>query len=367
MADIRQFDAMGRRRKGMLPIRNFDADVSRKLKDVRTTDKNGVDRYRNDNTDFVDRVILGRDPAIARMKDVIRRLAPSSHPVLIQGETGTGKELIARSVHELSRRRHAPLEILNCAAIPESLAESELFGHVTGAFTGASRQYDGAFLRANQGTLFLDEIGDLSTAIQPKLLRVLETHRMRQVGGKHHVSVDFRVVAATHHDLDEAVLAKRFRADLYHRMSIGVIHVPALRHRMEDIPLLAKSFVRYEAKQNNWATIPRLSGQAIERLSQYDWPGNVRELRNCIVRAMLFRSSVISVQHIDFRRRYQTIRDTDSQHIALNGRPFRDIKKDIFLRALDQHDGNRAQAADSLGIPKSTFYHQIRVYRQHRP
>jgi len=315
-------------------------------------------------SDFIDRAILGSDSAIVEMKTAIRRLAPSNHSVLILGETGTGKELIARSIHELSRRRSGPLEVLNCAAIPESLAESELFGHVTGAFTGASRNYDGAFLRANGGTLFLDEIGDLSPNIQPKLLRVLETHQMRQVGAKRHIPVDFRVVGATHRMLEKAIEDQTFREDLYHRMSIGVIEVPSLRHRVGDIPELADSFARREARRNGWVKVPKISNRALERLSEYDWPGNVRELRNCIVRAMLYREGVIKARHIEFRRRYKSMNEQDSTAIAIDGRRFCDIKRDIFLRALDQNKGNRAKAADSLGIPKSTFYHQIRVYRQ---
>jgi formate hydrogenlyase transcriptional activator len=217
---------------------------------------------------------------------MVQMVAPTDAAVLIQGETGTGKELIARSVHEESRRRSGPFVKLNCAAMPAGLIESELFGHERGAFTGALNQTTGRFHLADRGTLFLDEIGDLPLELQPKLLRVLQEQEFERVGGTRTIRVDVRVVAATNRNLEQMVQERRFRADLFYRLSVFPIALPPLRERPEDIPLLVRHTVNKLARRMN-REFNDIPDEVLERLQRYDWPGNVRELQNCVERAMI--------------------------------------------------------------------------------
>ena len=233
--------------------------------------------------------IVWASPAMERLLAQVERVAASETRVCILGETGTGKELVARTLHEKSARRAGPFVTLNCAAVPAELIESELFGHEKGAFTGAAGRHVGKFEQANGGTLFLDEIGDMPLAMQAKLLRVLEEGEIERVGGDHPIAVDVRVIVATHRNLDELVRQNAFRPDLYHRIYVYPLVLPPLRERPEDIPVLAQHFARQVAQQNGWKE-KTFALEAIEELKRYSWPGNVRELRNVVERLLLLSS-----------------------------------------------------------------------------
>ena len=233
--------------------------------------------------------IVWASPAMERLMAQVERVAASETRVCILGETGTGKELVARTLHEKSARRAGPCVTLNCAAVPAELIESELFGHEKGAFTGAAGRHVGKFEQAHGGTLFLDEIGDMPLAMQAKLLRVLEEGEIERVGGDHPITVDVRVIVATHRNLDELVRQNAFRQDLYHRIYVYPLTLPPLRQRSEDIPVLAQHFARQVAAQNGWKE-KTFAPEAIEELKRYPWPGNVRELRNVVERLLLLSS-----------------------------------------------------------------------------
>jgi two-component system, NtrC family, nitrogen regulation response regulator NtrX len=249
-----------------------------------------ISRLENENRDLKKRLgkheILWISPAMKALMEQLDRVAASETRVCIRGETGTGKELVARTLHEKSARRNGPFVTLNCAAIPAELMESELFGHEKGAFTGASARHVGKFEAAHRGTFFLDEIGDMPLGMQAKLLRVLEEGEIERVGGDKPIAVDVRVVVATHRDLEAQVKAGTFRQDLYHRIYVFPILLPPLRERREDIALLARSFARQVAAQNGWKE-KAFSESAIAELENYRWPGNVRELRNVVERILL--------------------------------------------------------------------------------
>ena len=236
--------------------------------------------------------IVGASPALQEVLDLVRTVAPTDSTVLIEGETGTGKELIAQAVHTHSKRRHCPFMKLNCAAIPAGLLESELFGHEKGAFTGALARKIGRFEAANHGTLFLDEIGDIPLELQSKLLRVLQEGEFERLGSTQTIRANVRLVAATNADLSKMVSEKRFRSDLYYRLNVFPVSVPPLRDRVEDIPLLVEHFVARYAKrmQKNIATIP---GKVMEALTAHPWPGNIRELQNFIERSVILTAGTI--------------------------------------------------------------------------
>jgi formate hydrogenlyase transcriptional activator len=230
--------------------------------------------------------IVGSSPPLRTVLDQVRIVAPTDATVLIEGETGTGKELIARAIHMHSERRHRPFVKVNCAAIPTELLESELFGHERGAFTGAVAQRIGRFEAAHTGTLFLDEIGELPLHLQAKLLRAVQEQEIERVGGNRTIRVDVRIVAATNRDLNEMVEQKQFRADLYYRLAVFPLNIPALRERREDIPLLVRYFVqKYAARMDR--DIESIPPDAMEALTNYDWPGNIRELQNVIERSVV--------------------------------------------------------------------------------
>lgn len=237
--------------------------------------------------------IVGESPVITKVKDMIKRVAPTDARVLITGSNGTGKELVARWLHELSNRASAPFIEVNCAAIPSELIESELFGHEKGAFTSAIKQHKGKFEQANGGTLFLDEIGDMSLAAQAKVLRVLQEHKLSRVGSDKDIEVDVRVVAATNKNLKEEIEKGNFREDLYHRLSVIIIHTPALAERKEDIPLLVDHFIKQISSENG-KPVMKIEKGAVEELMQYGWSGNIRELRNVVERLLILSNGVIT-------------------------------------------------------------------------
>jgi len=231
--------------------------------------------------------IVGGHSGLKSVVEKVRKVAPLDSPVLMLGETGVGKEVIAHMIHDLSDRRNKPLITVNCGAIPDTLLDSELFGHERGAFTGALTQKRGRFERANQGTIFLDEIGELPLQAQTRLLRVLQSHEIERVGGMNPISLDIRIIAATHRDLEDMVASGRFREDLWFRLNVFPITIPPLRERREDIPLLLDHFLRKKARELKFLNPPHLSPEVVDRLREYHWPGNVRELENMVERALI--------------------------------------------------------------------------------
>jgi DNA-binding NtrC family response regulator len=290
-------------------------------------------------------------------------VANASASVLITGERGTGKELVARAIHDSSPRRQGPLEKLNCAAVPKELVESELFGHEAGAFTGASRQRKGKFERAHQGTLFLDEVGDMPQPMQAKLLRVLQEGEIERVGGSDLMRVDVRVVAATNKDLTQAMRSGEFREDLYDRLNVLPLRVPKLAERKGDIALLAKRFVEQSGKNNDRPN-KRLSDGALSLLLAYDYPGNVRELRNLIERLVILTSGD-EISEREARALLPLAGGTASALDYVEGKTLRemldDAERGLIRKALDHHLGNVTATADALGLERSHMYKKMKA------
>jgi len=303
------------------------------------------------------REIVGQSPALRRVLDVATQAAPSSATVLILGESGTGKELIARYIHSKSNRASGPFVAVNCAAIPESILEAELFGHERGAFTGAVGRRDGRFARARGGTLFLDEIGELSPAVQVKILRVLQEGEYEPVGG-HTVKADARIVAATNRDLVSEVEAGRFREDLYYRLNVIAVTAPALRARREDIPLLVDHFLGVYCTKNGRArlTVP---SDVLRKLMDYSWPGNVRELENVIERAaVLCRGDVLGLNDLPDAVASATPRPPSELTFAI-GTPLSEVEQRMIRDTLAHTSGDKSLAAQLLGISTRTIYRKL--------
>jgi len=302
--------------------------------------------------------ILGSSPAIQEMKGLIQRVACAAGPVLIRGESGTGKELVARALHRAGPRADWPLLSVNCAAIPENLVESQLFGHRRGAFTGADRDHAGWFQQADSGTLFLDEIGELSLEAQAKLLRILEGHPFLPVGATNEVLVDVRVIAATNRDLREFVGSKRFREDLYYRIAVFEIPIPPLRKRPEDIDLLADHFLQ-QFRQKHGRPRIRLSESARQKVRDYPWPGNVRQLRNVLDSAVVM-AETDDVQAADLLL-------TDTGHVPeLESLNITEWEQKLIKEGLRRAAGNVPEAAKLLGIGRATLYRKLDEYNIHR-
>jgi len=306
--------------------------------------------------------LQGESRAILKVYDLIRRVASTDTTVLLTGESGTGKELVARALHTESGRSQMPFVAINCAAVPGSLLESELFGHVKGAFTDAKATRKGMFEQASGGTLLLDEIGEMPLDMQPKLLRVLQERQVRPVGGNTVAPVDARIIAATNRDLEGEVEAERFREDLYYRLNVVQIHVPPLRARGNDVLLLAQHFVRKFAKRMGKG-VAGISSEAAKKLLEYDWPGNVRQLENSMERAVtLTRFEQITVEDLPDRiSRYESSRitaDVDSEHILT----FEELEKRYIERVLKAAQGNKTQAAKLLGVDRRTLYRKLERY-----
>ena len=307
------------------------------------------ERYRFEN-------IIAKSPKMQQVIEVIKVVAKSNATVLITGESGTGKELVARAIHSQSYRKDKPFVAVSCAALPETLLESELFGHERGAFTGAHAQRKGKFEIANKGTIFLDEIGEMSANIQVHLLRVLEEKEFTRVGGNELVKVDVRVISATNKDMKKAIADGRFREDLYYRLNVVTIELPPLRERKEDILLLAQHFLKKFAVENQKEIIG-FSPEATEFLLKYEWPGNVRELENAIERAVILaQNSYIEVA--DLPQESLTL-----VHSAQPGKSLEEIEKNHILNVLNEAGGNYTKAARILGISRVTLYNKIRTYR----
>jgi two-component system response regulator HydG len=310
--------------------------------------------------------LIGKSPAMRSMLELLLTVAPSQATVLISGESGTGKELVARAIHRSSPRSSGPYVAVNCAALSESLLESELFGHEKGAFTGADKRHEGCFLQADNGTLFLDEIGEMPLSMQVKLLRVIQEREVTRVGGEKSESVDVRILTATNRELQKEVAAGRFREDLYYRLNVVALEVPPLRRRQEDIPLLARHFASLYALKNK-KEVKGFTPESMEILLRYPWPGNVRELENTIERAVvLMLGEYISERELPVSVRGTAEKQQDEPppnllDAALPELPasLEELERLAIRRALDKSKGNKSEAAKLLGITRKTLHMKL--------
>ena len=306
--------------------------------------------------------MIGESPAMTRVFDLIEKVSSSDVTVLVRGESGTGKDLVARAIHDRSSRRSKPFVAINCAAIPDSLMESEMFGHEKGAFTGATQRHIGRFEEADRGTLFLDEVAELPLPLQAKLLRILETRTFRRVGGTVELKSDFRLVAATHQNLEEAVAGKRFREDLFYRLAVFELECPALRCRGEDVLILARHFLRRHTPDQTLS----LSHQAERLIAQYGWPGNIRELQNAIQRAIVATTND-TLDIGDFPNRIQEIMQSSNESTARPEQRDRnlslaEIERRAILSSWRKHSGNVGPVVAELGIGRTTLYRRLKEY-----
>ena len=311
--------------------------------------------------------LIGNAPAMRRLRETIDKAGPTPATVLVTGESGTGKELVARAIHLASPRRDRPLVQVNCAAIPEELIESELFGHEKGSFTGAVRRQTGKFVMADSGTIFLDEIGDMSARTQAKVLRVLQNGEVEPVGAEKTVQVDVRVVAATHRNLEDEIAAGRFREDLFYRLNVIPIRTPALREHLEDLPLLVEYLVRRYAEQNNYRS-RQFAPDAIAHLQSLPWKGNVRELKNLVERLLILSPG-------DVIDREDVIAATGGARPELSSaimavktlREFRELSERLFiLHKLEENSWNVTQTAQAIDTPRSNLYKKLEQYEIRR-
>jgi DNA-binding NtrC family response regulator len=304
--------------------------------------------------------LVGQSSAIDRVKKLIAKVAPSESTVLITGETGTGKELVARAVHDQSARAEMPFVAINCGALPESLIESELFGHRKGSFTGADEHRVGLFEVADGGTLFLDEIGELPKPMQAKLLRVLESGEIRRVGENQSLTVDVRVVCATHRHLEEMVEQGEFRQDLMFRVNTFEIHLSPLRERIDDIPQLA-AYLLKRFRPNIRAADQPFTAEATDRLQHHDWPGNVRELANVVEHASILCDELpIDLEHLPERFSHRRLRiEAASSSKVIGPITLRDLEMQAIYQSLERNDGNKPKTAEELGISLKTLYNKL--------
>jgi len=317
---------------------------------------------------FDRRNIIGHSPAMINLLETVAPVAPSEATVLITGDSGTGKELIAGAIHFNSHRKDGPFIKLNCAAITETLLESELFGHEKGAFTGAERRKEGRFFQAHGGSLFLDEVSEMSLTMQVKLLRVLQEREFTRVGGENTIQVDVRMIAATNKDLPELISNGDFREDLYYRLNVVGLEIPPLKKRREDIPLLAQHFLEVFGARNH-KEIKGYTPQAMDSLLRYDWPGNVRELMNSVERAV-----VLSQGDFLSEKDFTIIHGSDVNHndpgpdrangpINVDGAtPLEEVEKTTILNTLEASGGNKSEAARRLGITRKTLHKKLKAY-----
>ena len=358
------------------------------VEEMRITLKNAIERFAlmKENQRLVERLkavnayleselasgydasgIVGAQGGLKRVMEEVAKVASTRSTVLIRGETGTGKELIARAIHEMSPRAGKPMVKLNCAAIPETLLESELFGHEKGAFTGAERRKPGRFELADGGTLFLDEIGDVTPAIQTKLLRVLQEREFERVGGTETIKVDVRVISATHRNLEGMVQEGKFREDLYFRLNVFPLHVPPLRKRQNDIPELARYFLHRCAREAGRVQLRDMSADALARLIGYPWPGNVRELENVIERAVILctegeRIEAPMLRFLDLGQRAPIELAEGPSPDAPLPEVLERLEREELVKAMEEAQGSKAAAARALGINRSTLYYRLRKH-----
>jgi len=337
------------------------ADLKAKLDHIREhntlTSENKLLREKLEETS-PETEIVHKSEKMRKVLNLIGRVAESKSSVLIQGETGTGKELVAQTIHNLSGRQKENFVPVNCAAIPENLFESTIFGHEKGAFTGASKQQKGKFEIANKGTLFLDEIGEIPESFQVKLLRVLQDHKFHRLGSSQMIEADVRIVSATNQDIEELVEKGVFRKDLSYRLNVITIDIPPLRDRKEDIPALVEHFIE-EYSDNNSGNVKEISSEALDRLLKYDFPGNVRELENIIERAILLsRNEIITTRELPFEDQSQ---NGDFEKKSLPQK-IEEYEKMLINKALEKSEGVQVKAAEILGISESTLRYKLNKY-----
>ncbi len=324
--------------------------------------KREVAQLRSQTSAGVRAHLVGKSQAMQRLYGLIERVAPTRANVLITGDTGTGKELAARAVHELSGRSRRPFVAINCSALPETLMESELFGHMKGSFTGAVQSKRGLFEEAQGGTIFLDEISTLSEGVQVKLLRVLQDRKVTRVGAREPITVDFRLIAATNRDLAELVTKGEFREDLYYRLNVFPVRVPSLRERRDDIPVLALHFRQRFADENDLEA-PEIPPKTMTRLMSYDWPGNVRELENFIERAVIMHAGARAIPFEPPGQRPDPERNLLSRSREEKWDLER-LEREYILDMLEQTQWHQSSAAEALGISRRTLYRKLKRYRE---
>jgi two-component system response regulator HydG len=317
---------------------------------------------RNLSQQFDRQNIIGRSPAMAKLLETVAQVAPSEATVLLTGESGTGKELIAGAIHFNSHRKEAPFIKINCAALTETLLESELFGHEKGAFTGADRRKEGCFVQAHGGSLFLDEVSEMPLTMQVKLLRVLQEREITRVGGEKVIPVDVRVITATNKDLLQLVKEGSFREDLYYRLNVVGLEIPPLRNREDDIPLLAQHFIEMFASKNK-KEIKAFTPKAMDSLLRYDWPGNVRELMNAVERGVVLAQSEY-LDDTDLRIFHEGSHENSGPVMLSHEtpRPLEEVEKETVLRTLESTGGNKSETARRLGITRKTLHKKLKKY-----
>jgi transcriptional regulator with GAF, ATPase, and Fis domain len=303
--------------------------------------------------------VMGASPSIQELLRVLELVAPTDTTVLLLGETGTGKELVARAIHDNSPRGDGPLVVVNCAALPETLLESELFGHEKGAYTGAAVRREGRFLLAHRGTLFLDEVGELSLPTQAKILRVLQTQEFESLGSSRTLKVDVRIIAATNRDLEKAVREGRFREDLFYRLNVFPLTLPPLRERRADLPLLAAHFLKLYGEKNR-KEIKSLSPEVMHSFQRYGWPGNIRELENVLERGVILcQSDTLGLRELPQSLQGYAYRPGPEEAGELE---WPDLQRELISRTLQKVAGDRRQAGDILGISQDELDSKIRAY-----
>jgi len=336
------------------------------LAELRTKVSALYDRWENrqkiSESNTASHQIIGNSDAIKKILGLIQKVAESDSPVLITGASGTGKELVANSIHESGKTAVGPFIAVNCGALTESLLESELFGHEKGAFTGAIRDHSGKIEQAAGGTLFLDEIGDMPPNLQVKLLRILQTRQFQRVGGEKFIHSDFRLISATNKNLEQAVKENLFRSDLYYRINVIPIHVPPLSQRREDIPLLIDYILQQRSEKLN-RRIPQIQTSVLRKLQSYSWPGNVRELENFIERALVFiEDNIFTEELFSFDEKSEKTETSP----PIPGRDMVEyinkIEREMILTALKDHHGIKQRAADQLNIKAGTLYYKMEKY-----
>jgi two-component system response regulator HydG len=350
-----------------LDLGHLRAAVDKASEGVRLRRQN-LELHRRLDEKFGFEGVVGSSPQMLALIERLKRIAPTDATVLIQGATGTGKELVAQAIHQNSPRKNKPFVALNCAALSENILESELFGHVKGAFTDASSDRVGKFEYANGGTLFLDEVGDMPMATQIKLLRVLESGEITRVGSNTPLKVNVRILSATNRNLEDAIASGAFRSDLYHRLKVVTIAIPTLRERAEDIPLLIEHFVKQFSKRHG-KTIKGMSLAARMRLGGYEWPGNVRQLRN-VIESMVVVDCDETLDVDDLPLELEPAAavaapaaiDMQAGLASLVGRPLEELERLFITETLRFTGGNREQAAVLLGIGERTLYRKIKEY-----
>jgi len=346
--------------KGRLQIDELEMRINRALRQQRLEVENVALRQQLQSKFGLENIV-GESAGMKEVFEVVRQVAPTRAAVLLTGETGVGKELVAKAIHQLSPRASAPLVTVHCAALTATLLESELFGHERGAFTGAHEKRIGRFEQAQGGTLFLDEIGEIDGTLQVKLLRFLGERTFERVGSNKTFTADVRVISATNRDLDKEVKEGRFREDLLFRLRVVEIQLPPLRERREDIPLLAQAFLREFAREND-KTVNDFTPDAIEAMMQYDWPGNVRELRTAIEHGVvLCRTERIGVRDLPATVRGAALGGTATR-MGAAGLDVTEAEKQLVIRALKECEGNRTEAARKLGLSRRTLHRKIHEY-----